>query len=116
METKTPECDVKGKLDAIMTEQIARLMASGSLSHAKVEESMNQLRMQRLLPNQIESDICKELKNICQLKYETAIPGSKRMNGFGWSEEHMKSHMKKLMKSKLAATATVLRIACSSKE
>lgn len=111
--SKTTTCNVRGKLEAIISEQIERLLASGLLNHEKVELIMLKLSENNLLPNQIESDICKELKKICMLKYDIAIEGSKRLNGFGWSEEHIKSHIKKLMKSKLAASSTIIRTICS---
>ena len=109
MENPTFECDVKGKLEAILSEQISRLLSCGSISSATAIKITDTLRENNLLPEQIEIILCKELKNICSQKYDVAMPSSSRLNGFGWSESHLKEHMKRLLKTKLAEIATVLR-------
>ena len=103
------ECNVRGKLEAILAEQIARLLSCGLITSPVVIEITDTLRAQHLLPEQIESTLCAELKLICSQRYETAMPESTRFNGFGWSESHLKEHMRRLLKSKLSETATVLR-------
>lgn len=109
MENPTFECDVKGKLEAILSEQLSRLLACGSITSSTALKITDALRENELLPDQIEHTLCKELKNICSQRYDTAMPSSSRLNGFGWSESHLKEHMKRLLKSKLAEIATVLR-------
>ena len=70
---------------------------------------MDQLRSERLLPDQIETDLCKELKTICTMRHDEIMPSSSRLGGFGWSQNHMKEHMRRLLKSKLVAIASILR-------
>jgi hypothetical protein len=103
------ECDVRGKLEAILSEQVSRLLISGSSTKEGIEMAMKKLRNERLLPEQIESDICKEIKIICTMRHDEAMPNSSRLDGFGWSQNHLKEHMKRMLKSKLEATASILR-------
>lgn len=103
------ECDVRGKLNAILTEQVSRLLISGSSTPQGVQSAMDQLRSERLLPDQIETDLCKELKTICTMRHDEIMPSSSRLGGFGWSQNHMKEHMRRLLKSKLVAIASILR-------
>jgi hypothetical protein len=103
------ECDVRGKLDAILSEQVSRLLISGSSTKEGIEKAMQKLREERLLPEQIESDLCREIKIICSMRHDEAMPNSSRLDGFGWSQNHMKEHMKRMLKGKLEATASILR-------
>ena len=103
------ECNVRGRLEAILSEQISRLLSSGSIGCDDTRGIMETLKMQRLLPDQLEQDLCTEIQSICAQKFDEAIPTSSRLNGFGWSEGHLKKHMRRLLESKLSETATVLR-------
>jgi hypothetical protein len=113
MASSVNRCDVRSKLEAILSEQITRLLKSGMIQNHHVLEAMTVLRSKRLLPDQIESDICKELKKISLLRYDIAMPSSQRANGFGWSLEHMKSHMQKMLKCKIEEVSTILRVVSS---
>lgn len=108
---KTPsfECNVKGKLEAILAEQISRLLSCGSIKPEVVNDITKDLRDQNLLPEQIESSLCTELKLICTKRYDTIMQDSDRLNGFGWSDAHIKVHMQRLLKTKLSEVASVLR-------
>ena len=103
------ECDVRGKLEAILAEQMSRLLASGSKSAKNIEEAMEQLRKDDLMPEQVEKAICRELKVVCCQRYDEALRTSTRLNGFGWSEGHIKDHMRRFLKEKIDATTAVLR-------
>jgi hypothetical protein len=101
--------NIKGKLEAILAEQMARLIASGSINNKGAEDIMKRLRTERLMPDQIELDICIELKKTCMIKMEEAITTSTRFGGLGWSEGHIKDHMKRCMKEKMDAFASIIR-------
>ena len=103
------ECEIVQKIELILAEQITRLLASEKITAAKASESMKKLSESRLLPKQIEEDLCKELRNISLLRYSEALQGSSRKNGLGWSENHMKEHMRRLLKTKLTAVEFILR-------
>ena len=103
------ECDVRGKLELILSEQVSRLIISGSSTNEGIELAMRTLKDHRLLPEQIESDLCKEIKIICTIRHDEAMPNSSRLDGFGWSQNHLKEHMKRMLKGKLEATASILR-------
>jgi len=103
------ECDVRGKLEAILAEQVSRLLASGSKSAKDIECAMSTLREENLMPDQIERSLCTELKLVCSQKYDEALRTSTRLNGLGWSEGHIKDHMRRFLKEKIDATTAVLR-------
>ena len=103
------ECDIRGKLEAILAEQVSRLLASGSKTSKDIESAMIQLRSEGLMPEQIERAVCAELKIVCSQRYDEALQTSTRMNGFGWSIGHIKEHMRRFMKQKMDATTAALR-------
>jgi hypothetical protein len=107
--TQFVECDIVQKIELILAEQVTRLLASDMMTSKSASESMLKLSESRLLPKQIEEDLCKELRNISLLRYTDALQGSTRKNGFGWSENHMKEHMRRLLKTKLSAIEFILR-------
>ena len=109
MEHQYVECEILQKLELMLSEQIIRLLASDMITTQKALVSMKKLSESRLLPKQIEEDLCKELRNISLLRYPDSLMGSTRKNGFGWSENHMKEHMRRMLKTKLSAVEFILR-------
>lgn len=103
------DCNVRGKLEEILSEQCSRLLASGSLDDRSIKSALQELSKKRLTPELIEEDLCKELKLICSYRYDCAMLSSNRLEGFGWSLEHMKKHMKRVLKSKMNSISTVFR-------
>jgi hypothetical protein len=103
------ECNVRGKLEAILAEHVSRMLASGAASSKDIVSAMDLLRLKRLMPENVESDLCKELKNICTRRFEQAMPESNRLDGFGWSKAHIKEHMKRMLTAKLQEITTILR-------
>lgn len=101
--------NIRGKLESILAEQMARLIASGSIDTVGAEDIMKRLRKESLMPEQIERDICIELKKTCMIKMEEAVATSSRFGGLGWSEGHIKDHMKRCMKEKMDAFTSIIR-------
>ena len=101
--------DVRGQIEAILGEHVSRLLASGHLLKSEIDDLTAALRESKLLPDQIEADLAEELKSLCNLRYEIANAESRRLDGFGWSVNHMQQHMERFMKSKLEQMGTVLR-------
>jgi biopolymer transport protein ExbB/TolQ len=101
--------DVRGLLENILGEQISRLLASKHIDKSEIDDLTRALKDSQLLPEQIEEDLAKELSSICNLRYESANAASHRLQGFGWSLQHMQEHMERVLKSKLEHLGTVLR-------
>lgn len=101
--------NIRGKLSEILDEQIKRLVAFGIKSEKDVDNAMNELGKNRLLPDQVETDLCKELKLICLKKYEDVKPLSTRLDGFGWSVAHIQDHMDRMLKTKLQEIFIILK-------
>ena len=103
------DCNIRSKLNEILDEQIKRLVAFGIKTEEDVKFAKKELRKHRLLPDQLETDLCKELKLICLKKYEDSKPLSTRLDGFGWSVAHIQDHMERMLKTKLQEIFIILK-------
>jgi hypothetical protein len=88
------ECNVRGKIEALLAEQISRLTSSGIKTRDDIMQALKQLNEDQLMPIQIERDLCKEIKSSCKQK---------------WSVTHTQDHVARLLKNKLAELFTILR-------
>ena len=110
------DIDIKGMLENILSEQINRLLMSGSLNEKEAATIMENLQKEKLMPEQIEMDLAKELKKISCYRYDDCVSSSNRLGGFGWSLMHMQEHMSRYLKLKLQQSSTVLRTVLKSKK
>jgi hypothetical protein len=94
------ECNVRGKIEALLAEQISRLTSSGIKTREDIMHALKRLNDDQLMPNQIERDLCKEIKSSCKQK---------------WSVVHTQDHVARLLKSKLSELFTILRNTESNK-
>lgn len=102
------ECDVAGKLAAVLSEQIRRLTESSIMSAEDSLRAFAELREKKLTPEAVEQTLWLELKTICSVKHQK-IADSKRRGGYGFTLDHIKEHMRALLKRELDRTAAVLR-------
>ena len=101
--------DVRGTLETILAEQISRLLMSGNANLQEVEDIQIALKKHRLMPEQIECDLAKELSDACSFKYDDIVQTSNRLDGYGWSVQHLQEHMERMLKQKLQQLSTILR-------
>jgi hypothetical protein len=104
------DCDVRGSLTNILSEQISRLVYSGSLTKEGVKDVMNELHENGLMPEQIDLSLAKELRILCVYKYDDIMPSSNRLGGWGISMERIQTQMERLLKVKLGEISTILRL------
>jgi len=105
----TESCEIRSTLEAILAEQISRLITTANLTEHQTDEIMKTLKDARLLPDLIERDLCKELKSVCSIRFDSPNASSTRFSGLGWSLPHINLHMKRLLTKKMAAVSTILR-------
>jgi len=101
--------DVRGTLETILAEQISRLLLSGNANLQEVEDIQASLKKHKLMPDQIECDLTKELATACNFKYDDIVQTSNRLDGYGWSVQHLQEHMERMLKQKLQQISTILR-------
>ena len=102
------DCSVRLHLENLLTEQIDRIVADGSLSKDEFDGIMNELRENKLMPEQIDSELATKLKELCTWK-NAEVSKSARLDGYGMSIEYITTVMIRLLKSRLSEIATVLR-------
>ena len=66
------------------------------------------LKARDLDPESIDAALCKELKLVLAIQYEEPI-GSSRLNGHGWSVNHVKEHMRRALRLKLQEVSEVVQ-------
>lgn len=109
MSSHVPEIEIKETLENILAEQMNRLFSTGSIKKDEMNFIITSLQNSRLMPEQIENDLTKELEAICSYRYDDAMLSSNRHGGFGWSLQHMQEHMERFLKLKLQKISTILR-------
>ena len=66
------------------------------------------LTSKNLDPQSIDAALCKELKMVLGIQYDEPI-GSSRLNGHGWSVNHVKEHMRRALRLKLQEVSEVVQ-------
>ena len=110
------DCDIRGTLENILSEQISRLLSCGTLEESQIGDVLNILKSEGLMPDQIDLALAHELRVMCTSRYDDVMPTSNRLGGWGYSMERIQTHMERELKSKLSALSTVLRTRMSQRK
>jgi hypothetical protein len=94
--------DFESKLKTLQEAQIRRLQ--DKKGHDGVEQYHVELVTSRLTPKDIAQACWTELKRVSLLKYDddTCLSvSSNRLDGVGWSSQHIKNHMDRFLKERM---------------
>lgn len=94
--------------------QKERMLSNGSSE--RVTAVFEFLERRSLDAFSIDMACCQELKRVLNHRYETTFAASGRLDGRGWSQNHIAAHMERFLRNKLRNASAVMRAAVCSDE
>ena len=104
--------NLRQKLEVLIAQQSSRVLNSGASTPDLMQSAFQNLKLNHLLPADIERDVCNELYEVCSQKLDVINTYSNRQLGFGWSTNHIKDHMRRFLKEKISKVYEIMKQAC----